>query len=127
MKNSAPVGLSDSRRFYKFAVKKQAVGDRQLAWHRKVDADVCASILYVMQTKLTLRVDEEVIRKAKRLARKRGTSVSRIFSDYISESQDVPGLDEMGAITTSMIGVLQGSDEKGDRDAYHRHLEEKYL
>jgi len=80
-----------------------------------------------MQTKLTLRVDEEVIRKAKRLARKRGTSVSRIFSDYISESQDVPGLDEMGAITTSMIGVLQGSDEKGDRDAYHRHLEEKYL
>jgi predicted transcriptional regulator len=83
--------------------------------------------LYVMQTKLTLRVDDSVIRKAKRIARKRGTSVSRIFSDYISEAEDDPQLDDLGEITASMIGALRGVEIEEVRKVYRSHLEKKHL
>lgn len=36
-----------------------------------------------MQTKLTLRIDEKVIEKAKRISRKRGKSISKMVSDFI--------------------------------------------
>ncbi|WP_269525985.1 DUF6364 family protein [Coraliomargarita parva] len=80
-----------------------------------------------MQTKLTLRMDDTVIRKAKKLAHKRGTSVSRIFSDFITEAEDDPELDELGAITASMVGVLGDVDLEDEREDYRKHLEDKYL
>lgn len=80
-----------------------------------------------MQTKLTLRMDDSVIRKAKRVARKRGTSVSRIFSDYISEAEDDQQLEDLGEITASMIGALRGVEIEDTREEYRNHLEKKYL
>ncbi len=80
-----------------------------------------------MQTKLTLRLDDSVIRKAKKIARKRGTSVSRIFSDYISETEDEQKLDDLGEITVSMIGALRGVKIGDIRKEYRDHLEKKYL
>ena len=80
-----------------------------------------------MQTKLTLRIEDSVVRKAKRLARKRGSSVSKIFSDFISEEKDDQELSDLGEITASMVGVLGGVDIVDDKDAYHAHLEDKYL
>ena len=41
-----------------------------------------------MQTKLTLRLEDELIRKAKRYSKKTGKSVSMIVADY-SEKLDV--------------------------------------
>ena len=80
-----------------------------------------------MQTKLTLRMDDAVIRKAKKIARKRGTSVSRIFSDYISEADDDRQLEDLGEITSSMIGALRGVEIEDIREDYRNHLEKKYL
>jgi predicted transcriptional regulator len=80
-----------------------------------------------MQTKLTLRLDDAVIRKAKKIARKRGTSVSRIFSDYISEAEDEEQLEDLGEITASMIGALRGVEIEAPREEYRNHLEKKYL
>lgn len=82
---------------------------------------------YVMQTKLTLRVEDSVIRKAKRLAQKRGSSVSKIFSDFITEEKDDQELADLGEITASMIGALGGVNIPDDKDDYHAHLEAKYL
>lgn len=93
----------------------------------KFDIDVFLWKLYVMQTKLTLRVDDAVIRKAKKIASKRGTSVSRIFSDYISEVDDNQDLDELGEITKSMVGALGGVDVVNEKEEYRDHLESKYL
>ena len=36
-----------------------------------------------METKLTLRLEDKLIRKAKKLAKDRGKSVSRMVADYI--------------------------------------------
>ena len=80
--------------------------------------------MYVMQSKLTLRMEDAVIRKAKRIAKRKGQSVSRIFSDYIAtETEDVE-IEELPPVTASMVGVL--SSEVDDSD-YKKYLEEKYL
>jgi hypothetical protein len=80
-----------------------------------------------MQTKLTLRLEEELIRKAKRFSRKSGKSVSRIVADYF-EKLDAPPPEEIEGITpkvASLRGILKGTSvEEND---YYSHLEEKHL
>lgn len=80
-----------------------------------------------MQTKLTLRVDDLVVKKAKRLASKRGTSVSKIFSGYITEADEDKDFRDMGKITASMIGALHGAEVDDEKEAHRAHLEGKYL
>lgn len=80
-----------------------------------------------MQAKLTLRVEEALIRKAKQLAKKRGTSVSRIFGDFISAQSDELPSDELPPITSSMIGIIRKEGTEIDENDYHKHLEDKYL
>lgn len=77
-----------------------------------------------MQSKLTLRMEDSVIRKAKRLAKNRRQSVSKIVSEYISEAPEEPLLEELPPLTASMVGVLDGA---GKEQYYKKYLEEKYL
>lgn len=80
-----------------------------------------------MQSKLTLRVDDAVIRKAKLLAKKRGTSVSRIFGEFISkQTEDLPS-DELPPVTASMLGAIRKEEVSIDESEYGKYLEEKYL
>ncbi|MCG8525133.1 MAG: DUF6364 family protein [Opitutales bacterium] len=80
-----------------------------------------------MQTKLTLRMEEALIRKAKRIARRKGTSVSKIFGEYIKKESDEGLDDELPPITSSMLGVLKNDSVEVDEGSYHKQLEEKYL
>jgi len=80
-----------------------------------------------MQTKLTLRLDEELIRQAKSYAEKRGKSVSRIVADYfvLLNRASIPEGEGGTPVVRSLRGVLRGATvDEGD---YHDHLEEKYL
>jgi hypothetical protein len=108
-------------------VFSSGVDDDRSRKDKEIDLTYRNADQYVMQTKLTLRMDEAMIRKAKRIARKRGTSVSRIFSNYISEVDDDQELEDLGEITSSMIGALRGVEIKDAREEYHNHLEKKYL
>ncbi|NLT69120.1 MAG: antitoxin [Verrucomicrobiaceae bacterium] len=80
-----------------------------------------------MQTKLTLRVEEEVIRKAKRIAQQKGTSVSRIFGEFINSQAENVMLEDFPPITSSMIGVIRRKESKVDESDHKKYLEEKYL
>ena len=80
-----------------------------------------------MQTKLTLRMEEAVIRKAKRLARKRGQSVSRMVSEYIAQAEEAEGENRLPPLTASMVGALASGKGDVDETSYRRHLEEKHL
>jgi len=80
-----------------------------------------------MQAKLTLRVEEALIRKAKQLARKRGTSVSRIFGDFISTQGDELPSDDLPPITSFMIGIFRKEGTEIDESDYRKHLEDRYL
>ncbi len=80
-----------------------------------------------MQTKLTLRLADELIRKAKRVSKKTGKSVSMIVADYF-EKLDMPLPEEIKGITpkvAALRGILKrtGSEE----EEYYHHLEEKHL
>lgn len=80
-----------------------------------------------MQTKLTLRLEEEVINKAKRVARKRGKSLSKMVSEYFSylASEESSGNTDLPPIVRSMYGKL--SDSPVDETDYKKFLEKKHL
>lgn len=80
-----------------------------------------------MQTKLTLRLDDSLIKKAKILARKRGTSVSRLFGDYISNQADELPADPLPPITEAMVGAIKRQNVRIHEEDHLRYLEEKYL
>jgi hypothetical protein len=79
-----------------------------------------------MQSKLTLRVEDTVIRKAKLLAKKRGTSVSRLFGEFITSQKDELPSEELPPLTSSMLGVIRREGEALNESDYQDYLEEKY-
>ena len=80
-----------------------------------------------MQTKLTLRMEEALVRKAKLLAQQRGTSVSRVFGDYISNHTAELPSQELPPITASMLGVIAQKGATPDESNYLKYLEERHL
>lgn len=75
-------------------------------------------------SKLTLSVDEQVVKRAKRYANAQGTSVSQIVERFLDllarprQRQDEP------PVLRRLRGALRGA--KADHGAYHRYLEHKY-
>ena len=80
-----------------------------------------------MQTKLTLRLDDELINRAKSYAKKRGKSVSQIVAGYFSVLDADPEREtsEFTPLVRSLKGSLKGA--KVDIKDYYEYLEEKYL
>jgi hypothetical protein len=80
-----------------------------------------------MLTKLTLRMNPLLIKRAKAYAKQHGTSVSQIVSDYFSllnQSGDIKNMPS-SKITNSLRGVLKGSNL--DKKDFKTHLDDKYL
>lgn len=80
-----------------------------------------------METKLTLRLDENLVGQAKKEARKRGTSVSKMVAGYfqaITKLEASPA-NPLPPATSALLGSLRG--KKTDRADYRKHLEKKYL
>jgi hypothetical protein len=82
--------------------------------------------MYVMQTKLTLRMKAERIRAAKAEAARRGKSVSQMVSDFFDglTPRRPPAGAVIPPITASLVGLLKG---RGISEAdYRKHLREKH-
>ena len=78
-----------------------------------------------MQTKLTLRLDDELIRRAKRAAHRSGKSVSSLVADYLTLLDAPPDDDvELTPRVRGLLGALAGHDVS--EEDYRRHLEEKH-
>ena len=78
-----------------------------------------------MITKLTLRMDETVIRKAKGEARRRGKSVSQMVSEFfelLSPRDHTSPI--LPPLTKSLVGVLKGG--KVSEKDYIAHLRKKH-
>ncbi|HVR08966.1 MAG TPA: DUF6364 family protein [Thermoanaerobaculia bacterium] len=80
-----------------------------------------------MPTKLTLRIEEELIERAKAYSRETGKSVSQLVAGYLAalprRQSEEPV--RQTPIARSLRGMLRGAEI--DAQAYRRHLEEKYL
>ncbi len=80
-----------------------------------------------MNTKITLRMDEVLIKKAKSEAGRRGKSVSQMvgeFFDHLGDANRDADFD-LPPVTASLLGVLKGHSI--DASAHKKHLREKYL
>ncbi len=80
-----------------------------------------------MQNKLTLRLDDRLIRRAKAIAKRRGKSVSQMVAEYfrLLGSQSSRDAEELTPTVQSLKGVLKGPGL--DREDYRQHVEDKYL
>ncbi len=81
----------------------------------------------VMATKLTLRMDERVIRRAKTYAKKSGKSVSNLVADFfvlLATGEEKHTFDITPKVK-SLRGAFRGA--RMTTDSYRRHLEDKYL
>ena len=78
-----------------------------------------------MHTKLTLRIEETLIKRAKDHAKQKGKSVSQMVADYFTlldaESADDT---DVGPLTRSLRGALRG--KAVDEQDYRDYLEKKY-
>ena len=80
-----------------------------------------------MATKLTLRMEEQLIEQAKKYAKKSGKSVSQLVADFFALLTRASG-DNTPALSPkvkSLRGLLK--DSSIDTADYRSHLEDKYL
>jgi len=81
-----------------------------------------------MSTKLTLRLDDKLINNAKKAARSRGVSLSKMVGDYFNtiSSQQKKEIQE-SPVLSEISGILPPrTDVKKLIKSYKSHLEEKY-
>ena len=80
-----------------------------------------------MNTKLTLRLEEELIRSAKNHANIIGKSVSQLVADYfyVLEKKSLKKTTQLSPIVKSLKGSLKNTDI--DEKDYKSYLEDKYL
>lgn len=80
-----------------------------------------------MKNKLTLRLDDSLIKRAKKRAKKKGTSVSQMVADYFAliESDQSSPIQKLPPITASLAGILKNANIR--EEDYKKHLEDKFL
>jgi replicative DNA helicase len=80
-----------------------------------------------MQTKLTLRLEDQLIEQAKSYAAQAGKSVSQVVADYFKllTSEKTKPTSPLTPVTQSLRGLLRES--KLDEKDYKKYLEEKHL
>ena len=77
-------------------------------------------------SKLTLSVDDRVVQRAKRHARKNDTSVSALVENYLANLTDPATEDNLDQPLTPIVRSLRGLLKSGNADEYKRYLAKKY-
>lgn len=78
-----------------------------------------------MQTKLTLRMDERLIQRAKAHARETGKSLSQVVAEYFQVLDGPPRNEEpWGPVTRRLKGSLR--DTGLTEEDHRRHVDEKH-
>ncbi len=80
-----------------------------------------------MKTKLTLRINKELIKYAKEYSAKTGKPISKIVSDLFTliKNEKFNKKYKITPGVKSLKGILR--DKKIDENDYKKYLEEKYL
>jgi hypothetical protein len=83
---------------------------------------------FLMQTKLTLRLEAELIKGAKEYAKSQQRSLSQIVAEFFSvlNSRRIRKKDvSLGPVTSKLVGSLKGASLT--EDDYKDHMIRKYL
>ena len=79
-----------------------------------------------METKLTLKLKKNVIDRAKKYAKDRDSSLSKLIENYLEAitSQSIV-TDKISPLVKSISGVIKPPDDFNHKDNYHNYLDEK--
>lgn len=78
-----------------------------------------------MHAKLTLRMDEALVERAKMQAAQRGKSVSKMFGEFVASLGTSKRGCDLPPITSSLLGIIKGRCVS-EKD-YKKRLREKYV
>lgn len=83
---------------------------------------------YNMDRKLTLKLDEDVIEKARTFARKRKTSISKLVESYLRSLTErrKPKEYDVSPLVKSFSGVVDASKVAEPREEYRKYIRKKY-
>jgi hemerythrin superfamily protein len=81
-----------------------------------------------MDNKLTLKLDNQVIEKAKTYARKKNTSLSKLIESYLQflTSNNKNEEEETTPLVKSLSGILNTTKSLNYKESYKKHLGKKY-
>jgi hypothetical protein len=80
-----------------------------------------------MNTKLTLKLDEYIIEKAKLYAKRRNTSISKLIEKYLGLlTSSKSKKNEISPLVQSISGIVNFSKNYNHKKAYKLHLTAKY-
>lgn len=80
-----------------------------------------------MNAKLTLSLDKEVIEKAKKYARRRDKSLSKVVENYLRQlAEPGNGDGEITPLVAELSGLIDPARVADHRKGYADYLEEKY-
>ena len=81
----------------------------------------------VVDTKLTLKLDQSVIEKAKDYAKKQRTSLSRLIENYLLNITREKETDsEITPLIRSLSGIINLPDDYNHKQGYKDYLANKY-
>ncbi|MEM1296445.1 MAG: DUF6364 family protein [Verrucomicrobiota bacterium] len=82
-----------------------------------------------MQTKLTLRMESDLIEEAKKVAEDRNVSLSQMVADFfnaITTKDASEDFVDLPPKTRSLHGALRSNKQINEREDYRDFVEEKY-
>lgn len=81
-----------------------------------------------MDAKLTLKLDSEVIEKAKAYAERQGVSLSRMVETYFTglTQEAWPDEDRLTGVVAELAGLLAGARVDETKEDYAEYLTKKY-
>jgi hypothetical protein len=80
-----------------------------------------------MDTKLTLKLKESVIEKAKKYAKTQDTSLSRLVENYLLNiTNEKDSKNEITPLVKSLSGIIDLSNDVDLKGSYTAYLAEKY-
>ncbi len=60
-----------------------------------------------MKTKLTLSVEKETLHKARTISKRKKTSVSRLFEEFVQQQERMQPVSEPHAVIDKLTGILK--------------------
>ncbi|HAA01623.1 MAG TPA: hypothetical protein DEP18_02550 [Flavobacteriales bacterium] len=81
-----------------------------------------------MDYKLTLSIDNQIVERAKRYAKNRNISLSKLIERYLEflTTDGASEYPEAGPLVKSISGVLEPDAAKDYKKTYKAHLKKKY-
>jgi hypothetical protein len=79
-----------------------------------------------MDTKLTLKLDNSIIEKAKNYAKKKNTSLSKLIESYLGKLVTPNDTHEVTPLVKSLSGAIDLPKNFDTKKEYKKHLSNKY-